>query len=64
MEPISITIITYVSLKFIDQFLAEEGYGRIKRWFFPKKKYKDQLVSVIYDSIEEHEKHFPYDVKL
>lgn len=63
MEPISITIITYVSLKFIDQFLAEEGYGRIKRWFFPKKKYKDQLVSVIYDSIEEHEKHFPYDVK-
>lgn len=62
MEPVSITIITYVAIKFIDQFLAEDGYERIKSWFFPKKKYQDQLVSVIYDSIEEHEKHFTYDV--
>ena len=61
MEPVSTTLITYISSKLIEQFLKEEGYGRIKKWIFPQKKYREELISVIYDSIAEHEKHFPYD---
>lgn len=60
MEPVSITIATYVSLKFIDQFLKEEGYGRLKKFLFPEKKYKTKLISIIYKTIEEHEKFYPY----
>jgi hypothetical protein len=56
MEPVSIIIITYVSLKFIDQFIAEEGYDRLKKFFFPSKKYKNRLIKLIYESIEEYEK--------
>ena len=62
MEPIS-TIITYVSLKFLDQFIAEEGYGRIRKWLFPTKNYRDQLISIIYETIDEHEKYYPYETK-
>lgn len=61
MEPVSITIITYVSLRFLDQFLKEEGYGRIRKWIFPRKKYSDQLISIIYETIDEHEKKYPYE---
>ncbi|ACD91285.1 conserved hypothetical protein [Chlorobium limicola DSM 245] len=56
MEPVSITIITYVSLKFVDQFLKEEGYGRLKKFFFPAKKYQNRLVKIIYETVEEFEK--------
>jgi hypothetical protein len=63
MEPVSITILTYVSLKFLDQFLKEEGYGRIKKWFFPKTKYCRQLSQVISDTIEKYEKEHPFDSK-
>jgi hypothetical protein len=56
MEPESITIITYVSLKFIDQFLKEEGYGRIKKCFFPTKKYQNRLFAIICETVEEFEK--------
>ena len=55
MEPVSITIITYVSLKFVDQFLKEEGYGRFKKFFFPIKKYQNRLVKIIYETVEEFE---------
>lgn len=37
MDPLSMTVIKYISLKFIDQFIKEEGYGRIKKCFFAKK---------------------------
>ena len=59
MEPVSITIITYVSLKFVDQFLKEEGYGRLKKFFFPEAKYKNQLVLIINQTIEEYRKSYP-----
>ena len=55
MEPVSITIITYVSLKFVDQFLSDEGYGRLKRFFFPTKSYQSKLVEIIYETIDEFE---------
>ena len=51
MEPISITIITYVSYKFIDQFIKEEGYGRLKKKLFPSKSYQNKLIKIIYDRI-------------
>lgn len=56
MEPVSITIITYVSLKFVDQFIKEEGYGRLKKFFFPTIKYQNRLVEIIYETVEEYEK--------
>lgn len=59
MEPVSITIIIYVSLKFIDQFIIEEGYGRLKKFFFPIKKYQNRLVKIIYETVEEFEKKNP-----
>lgn len=63
MEPVTLTIITYVSLKCVDQFIKEEGYGRLKKLFFPDKKYKNQLVKIIYETIEQFEKTHPYDSK-
>ena len=59
MEPVSITIITYVSLKFVDQFIKEEGYGRLKKLFFPAKKHQNRLVKIIYETVEEFEKKKP-----
>jgi hypothetical protein len=63
MESVTIAIITYVSLKFLDQFLVKEGYGRIRKWLFPTKRYCDQLISIIYETIDEHEKKYPYDAQ-
>lgn len=56
MEPVSITIITYVSLKFVDQFIKEEGYSRLKKFFFPLKSYQNRLIQIIYETIEEFER--------
>jgi len=61
MEPVSIKIITYVSLKFVDQFLKEEGYGRLRSFFFPTKKYQNRLVKIIYETVEEFEKKKPIE---
>jgi len=61
MEPISLTILTYVSMKFIDQFIKEEGYGRLKKILFPKKKYRDRLVQIIDETIKEFELSHEYD---
>lgn len=61
MEAISISIIIiYVSKKFIDQFIKEEGYNRLKKWLFPKSKYSKYLINIIYNAIDEHEKNYPY----
>ncbi|SHE69164.1 hypothetical protein SAMN03080594_1011000 [Arenibacter palladensis] len=61
MEPVTLTIITYVSLKCVDQFIKEEGYGRFKKLLFPEKKYKNQLVKIIYETIEDFEQNHKYD---
>lgn len=65
MEPVSITITTYIAMKIVNQFIAEEGYGFFKRLFnpIPVNSYKAALASVIMETIEEHEKKFPYNVK-
>lgn len=61
MDPVSVFIVTYVATKCYDQFIKEEAYGRLKRFFFPKNKYKNQLVKIIYETIDEFEKKHPYD---
>ena len=59
--PVIETAITYVALKFTDQFIKDEGYGRLKRFIFPAKKFKHRLTEVIYDTIKEFEKTHPYN---
>lgn len=59
MEPITTTILTYISLKFVDQFIKEEGYGRLKKFFFPSKKYQDRLTQIIYETIDAFESETP-----
>lgn len=43
MEPISITVATYVATKLIDQFISQEGYGCIKKALFPKDTWIDYI---------------------
>lgn len=61
MDPVLVFTITYVATKCYDQFIKEEAYGRLKRFFFPEKKYKNQLVKIIYETIGEFEQKHPYD---
>jgi hypothetical protein len=63
MEPVSITIIKYVSLKFVDQFIKEKGYGGITKLFFPTKKYQNRLIEIIYETIEEFKSRKPIENK-
>lgn len=60
MDPVSVFTITYVATKCYDQFIKEEAYGRLKKFFFPEKKYKNQLIKIIRETIEEFEQKHPY----
>lgn len=62
MGPLTIAII-YVSTKLLDQLIADQGYGWLKRFFFPRKKYKNELISTIYSTIDDFEKRYPIDNK-
>ncbi|WP_420572928.1 NACHT domain-containing protein [Kordia sp.] len=54
MEPISFTlIITYVSKKFLDQLIKEQGYSKLRKFFFPSKKYETRLIKVFNNSVKE-----------
>ncbi|MBB4804573.1 hypothetical protein HNP37_004670 [Flavobacterium nitrogenifigens] len=55
MEPLSITVLVYVSAKFVDQFITDEGYGRLRKFLFPVKSYQTKLVAIIYATINEFE---------
>ncbi|GGE44685.1 hypothetical protein EV200_101193 [Pedobacter psychrotolerans] len=46
--------ITYVATKFLDQFIKEEGYGRLKLFFFPKDRYYKRLLRLISDVTDEY----------
>lgn len=54
-------ILSTLAKKFIDQFITEAGYGILKKIFFPKKKYKNRLVQIIYETIDEFESSHKYD---
>lgn len=60
MEPITI-ISGYVAKKIIDQLIKEQGYNKIVKFFFPKKKYCDVLVSVINKTIDEYKRKYPIE---
>jgi hypothetical protein len=65
MEPITtIVVSTYIATKMVDQFLADQGYGRIKRYFFPKEEYSSVLSSLIEEVVVEHEIIYPYSDSL
>lgn len=53
------SIISYVVIKFLDQFLKEEGYGRVMRFLKIQITYKTELIKIIDETILEHEKSFP-----
>lgn len=59
MEPVTVMVSTYVAIKLVDQFIAQEGYGYIRKFFFPKKKYKDRLYQIIEESVIEFEAKYP-----
>ncbi|HCZ39992.1 MAG TPA: hypothetical protein DHV18_11270 [Brochothrix thermosphacta] len=61
MEPISITVATYVATKLIDQFISQEGYGWIKKTLFPTEKYVDRLYQLIEETAIEFEKTYPVE---
>ncbi|MDE5424584.1 AVAST type 2 anti-phage system protein Avs2 [Raoultella ornithinolytica] len=61
MEPISITVATYVATKLIDQFISQEGYGWIKKALFPTEKYVDRLYQLIEQTAIEFEKTYPVE---
>jgi hypothetical protein len=61
MSVILISIISYASIRIIDQFLQEEGYGWLKKLFFPKEKYKELLVQIIFETINEFEQSKNHD---
>ncbi|HGM6986349.1 ATP-binding protein [Serratia marcescens] len=61
MEPISITVATYVATKLIDQFISQEGYGWIKKALFPTEKYVDRLYQLIEETAIEFEKKYPVE---
>ena len=53
-------IISYVAGKFLDLFLQQEGYGRLKKEVFPKENYNDRLNEIIDETINEHKKLYHY----
>ncbi len=62
MEPITLSaIISFVATQLLSQFIKDQGYGRIKRFIFPKKKYITRLIALIYETTDEFEKDHPYD---
>ncbi|WP_227656073.1 hypothetical protein, partial [Klebsiella pneumoniae] len=61
MEPVSITILTYIATKLVDQFISQEGYGWIQKALFPKKTYVDRLYQLIEDTTIEFEKTYPIE---
>ena len=55
------TVILYVADKIAAQIIKDEVWTkRIKHFFWPPKKYKTELQSVINETIQEYEKTHPY----
>lgn len=64
MEPITLAIggaSYYVAVKFVDQFISQEGYGFIRKKLFPKTKYVDRLYQLIEETASEFEIEYPID---
>lgn len=61
--PLIETALLYIADKILAQIIKEDVWtNRIKYFFFPPKTYKSQLTNIIYETIEEYEKSYPYNV--
>jgi hypothetical protein len=49
-------IFSHVSQKFLDQFIEDEGYSRLKKYLFPKKKYTNRLTQIIHKTVDEYKR--------
>ena len=64
MEPITLAIggaSYYVAVKFVDQFISQEGYGWFRKQLFPKERYVDRLYQLIEETAVEFEVEYPTD---
>ena len=61
MEPVTVTVTTYVAMKIVDQFISQEGYGFFRKLVFSKQKYVDRLYQLIQETALEHEDIYPID---
>lgn len=62
MEPVSMAIggaAYYVATKFVDQFISQEGYGWLRKKFFPKQRYVDRLYQLIEETTSKFEVIYP-----
>jgi len=59
MDPILTPLIGYVAVKFFDQFVKDEGYGRLRRFLFPTQRYANRLIKVIEITIDRYERQDP-----
>mgnify|MGYP003864747405 CR=1 FL=1 len=51
----------YVATKFVDQFISQEGYGRLRKMLFPKERYVDRLYQLIEETAAEFEVEYPIE---
>lgn len=56
----STIVVSYIASKFLDKFIKDLGYCFLKKIIFPKKTYKDRLVCIINETIDEYEKGHPF----
>lgn len=61
MELASIAVATYIATKLVDQFISQEGYGCIRKMFFPKRKYVDRLYQLIEETTIEFGERYPVE---
>lgn len=62
MEPVSMAIggaAYYVATKLVDQFISQEGYGWLRKAFFPKQRYVDRLHQLIEETTSKFEVIYP-----
>lgn len=62
MEPVSMAIggaAYYVATKLVDQFISQEGYGWLRKTFFPKQRYVDRLHQLIEETTSKFEVIYP-----
>ena len=61
MEPVTMTVTTYVAMKMVDQFISQEGYGWFRKLFLNQDDYADKLYQLIEETASEHEGVYPID---
>jgi hypothetical protein len=62
MDSVTITMVSaYVAKKLVDQLIAQDSYGWLKRKIFPKKRYADRLYQLIEETSIEFENIYPIE---